>query len=138
MILPPPRSTRTDTRFPNPTLFRSKRLPDLYHRSPAAARAPRWRRPEHRVERVAGRQPGRRAARQGCVPGVRHPPLFHAAPSAGKTAADAVLVAARQELVLAWNFLGYRMNRSEEHTSDSVTNAHLVYRLLLVQQTIIH
>src|SRR3546814_17649615 len=83
MIRRPPRSTRTDTLFPYTTLFRS---------------------PEHRVERVAGRQPGRRAARQGCVPGVRHPPLFHAAPSAGKTAADAVLVAARPELVLAWTF----------------------------------
>src|SRR3546814_1011314 len=93
MIRRPPRSTRTDTLFPDTTLFRSACRHTLVSR--------------HRRERD-----GHVSPHEAAVFPVPHLCL-ECRP--GEVVADE----------------GNRIGRSEEHTSELVTNAHLVCRLLL-------
>src|SRR3546814_7976261 len=97
-----PRSTRTDTLVPYQTLCRSSRAAPRGTARPRRAQAAAARPPSERQRRQRGR-----ARTPGCRAGAGR-----AAEPAGRTAV-------------------LRLRRSEEHTSEPVTNAHLVCRLLL-------
>src|SRR3546814_8995654 len=57
MIRLPPRSTRTDTLFPYPTLFRSLRQPDVLRRVVPLVAVARGQRPADVLQVVAGIEP---------------------------------------------------------------------------------
>src|SRR3546814_5623497 len=123
MIRRPPRSTRTDTLFPDPTLFRSV--------LPSPPRAPDGRMPTPhrplviRVGKRLRRLVDRLIAAASLVP--NHAVLdVRAFPWTAELRAN--WRAVRNEAI-AIALVG---ERSEEHTSElQVTNAHLVCRLML-------
>src|SRR3546814_1029742 len=122
MIRRPPRSTRTDTRFPDTTLFRSQFILFLVHQRLAALRAGKAHPPlvaltRHRPGREAGQ---RRSERSG----------DREAPFSGAVGNDAHRVAAKIVPALEhpdWRvrfraddaaLAGRDLERSEEHTSE--------------------
>src|SRR3546814_2613523 len=119
MIRRPPRSTLTDTLFPYTTLFRSPGELDARQRADrkdAGVRAGRLGRQrtaaDERLER--GGEGLDTAEQRGGIRNLRRE-----------------RVASRRELVTLDGILRRHQRRSEEHTSEPVTNAHLVCRLLL-------
>src|SRR3546814_7556389 len=123
MIRRPPSSTRTDTLFPYTTLFRSlRRLPFLRH---------------HAVWKLAaghGRRTVRRPGRgRGCADVGQHPP---GRPRGGYArggracAVHALEHAAREPLV----YEGGDRQIGTAHVLTPVTNAHVVWRLLVEQK----
>src|SRR3546814_1625608 len=100
MIRRPPRSTRTDTRFPYTTLFRSGHDHEEHHDQAVGG-------DEHvpqMIGAVQAARPFRQILHARCGEFQPHQARDHAADDTG---------------------------RSEEHTSELVTNAQLVFRLLL-------
>src|SRR3546814_4888760 len=108
MILRPPRSTRTDTLFPYTTLFRShvEHLRFRHHQ-------------QRRVDRLADRRTGRRRllAEDHAALRVDH--------------VDLAGVAEALEIVDSGNRPHRSLGDRKSTRLDSVTNAHLVCRLLL-------
>src|SRR3546814_6083598 len=107
MIRRPPRSTRTDTRFPYPTLFRSADLPQ--RQEPAA---------------LAGRHPQRRRAHQL----LREPRdrVFQ-----GRDARD---VGRSLRVGAPFCFVAPRLDRSEEHTSELQSLMRISYAVFCLKK----
>src|SRR3546814_3903356 len=123
MIRRPPESTRTDTLSPYPTLFRSVagRICDAgISSSRECARNCIGALPRNCSMRVDGRS---KRFSAGQLSGATH------ATSSSK--ATSLSMASNTSPCAHSNAASSTNARSEEHTSDSVTNAHLVCRLLL-------
>src|SRR3546814_8127138 len=105
MIRLPPRSTRTDTLFPYPTLFRSLRQPDVLRRVVPLVAVARGQRPADVLQVVAGIEP-----------------LGNLADRLAQRLAVAQVGRACQ---------GVDLPDRKSTRLNSVTNAHLVCRLLL-------
>src|SRR3546814_5716642 len=119
MIRRPPRATRTDTLFPYTTLFRARRRAELA--GPAADRGSGRQYAGQGAADAAGRRT-RAQGRNDRRSLDRRPALGHSLPL-GRDAGPARRRCGRDPRAEAV--------RSEEHTSEPVTNAHLVCRLLL-------